>query len=105
MKSLKAIIYIQETFQPNENISFNIKNKKHTKFLKLIKRGYNQTLEKNIDIQIFEYYFNQIEKIEKDIYKKYRKGINLRNCTYSEAIRKIRDVREARMHEMSRITM
>ena len=52
MKSLKAIIYIQETFQPNENISFNIKNKKHTKFLKLIKRGYNQTFEESIDIRI-----------------------------------------------------
>ena len=93
MKSLKAITHIQETFEPNKNILFNIRNPTHRRFLKLIKRGYDQTLEKETDIQIFEYYFDRIKEVENSIYKQYRKKINLRACTYSTAIERIKDAR------------
>lgn len=107
MKSLKAIIYIQETFKPDKNISFNIRNPIHKKFLKLIKKGYDQTLEESIDIQIFEYYFDEIRRIENDIYKQYRKKLNLRTCTYNKAIEKIKDARtlSKSMRKMPRTTM
>jgi hypothetical protein len=108
MKSLKAITYIQETFIPHKYKSFNIRNSTHKLYLKLLKKGYDQTIKDiNIDIQIFEFYLKEIQKIEKFIYKQYTERINLRSCSYIEAIRKIRNASHTfrSMSKMSRTQM
>ena len=94
MKSYK-IQFIEETFEPYNIKHFNINKYSHFQYFKIIKLGHSQSVIETeaIDLQTFGYYQREIRRIERLIKKQYKREVNLRSCSYKEAITQIKNAR------------